>query len=277
MPVLRSVFFLSDRTGITAETLGHSLLTQFDGIEWKKHYAAFLDNSAKIQDVVDRINTAAEQEEQPPLVFSTLLDPAVLVSIRQANCYLLDFFESCLGVLETALQQPPARVPGRTHILGQDASYFRRIAAIQYALNSDDGNNSKVLADADVILVGVSRSGKTPTCVYLALQYGVLAANYPFTPEDMEDRVRLPTLLQPLREKLFGLTLSASRLQMIRAERYPGSHYASFVECQRELQWQNELFQQFAIPAIDTTGISIEEISASIIDRMQLKRRLYGT
>lgn len=272
----RSVFFLSDRTGITAETLGHSLLTQFDGIEWKKHYASFLDSAAKVQDIIDRINTVAEQEGRPPLVFSTLLDPAVLVSIRQANCYLLDFFESCLGVLETALQQPPVRIPGRSHILDQDASYFRRIAAIQYALNSDDGNNSRALADADVILVGVSRSGKTPTCVYLALQYGVLAANYPFTPEDMEV-MRLPSLLQPLREKLFGLTLSPSRLQAIRTERYPGSHYASFVACKRELQWQDELYRQLDIPSIDTTGVSIEEISASVIDRMQLERRLYGT
>lgn len=272
----RSVFFLSDRTGITAETLGHSLLTQFDGIEWKKHYASFLDSAAKVQEIIDRINTIAKQEGQPPLVFSTLLDPVILVSVRQADCYLIDFFESCLGVLEAALQQSPVRIPGRSHILGQDASYFRRIAAIQYALNSDDGSNSKVLADADVILVGVSRSGKTPTCVYLALQYGVLAANYPFTPEDM-GAMRLPSLLQPLREKLFGLTLSASRLQAVRVERYPGSHYASFVECQRELQWQNELYRQFNIPFIDTTGVSIEEISASIINRLRLERRLYGT
>ncbi|MXS85256.1 kinase/pyrophosphorylase [Nitrosomonas sp. HPC101] len=272
----RSVFFLSDRTGITAETLGHSLLTQFDGIEWKRHYASFLDSAAKVQEIIDRINAVAQQEGQPPLIFSTLLDPAILASVRQADCYLLDFFESCLGILETALQQSPVRVPGRSHILGQDTSYFRRIAAIQYALNSDDGSNSRILADADVILVGVSRSGKTPVCVYLALQYGVLAANYPFTTEDM-GAVRLPALLQPLREKLFGLTLNASRLQAVRAERYPGSHYASFIECQRELEWQNELYRQFGVPSIDTTGISIEEISASIINRMRLERRLYGT
>lgn len=272
----RSVFFLSDRTGITAETLGHSLLTQFDGIEWKRHYVSFLDSAAKVQEIIDRINAVAQQEGQPPLIFSTLLDPAILASVRQADCYLLDFFESCLGILETALQQSPVRVPGRSHILGQDTSYFRRIAAIQYALNSDDGSNSRILADADVILVGVSRSGKTPVCVYLALQYGVLAANYPFTTEDM-GAVRLPALLQPLREKLFGLTLNASRLQAVRAERYPGSHYASFIECQRELEWQNELYRQFGVPSIDTTGISIEEISASIINRMRLERRLYGT
>ncbi|MCC6916080.1 pyruvate, water dikinase regulatory protein [Nitrosomonas sp.] len=272
----RSVFFLSDRTGITAETLGHSLLTQFDGIEWKKRYAAFMDSAAKVQVIVEQINAAAEQEGKPPLVFSTLLDPVVLASVRRANCVLFDFFEICLGPLEAALQQPPVRTPGRSHVLRQDASYFRRIAAIQYALNSDDGANTRLLSDADVILVGVSRTGKTPVCVYLALQYGVLAANYPFTPEDM-GVMQLPPLLQPMQKKLFGLTLSPARLQTIREERYPGSHYASFAECQRELQWQNELYRQCDIPSIDTTSVSIEEISASIIDRAHLERRQYGT
>jgi regulator of PEP synthase PpsR (kinase-PPPase family) len=271
----RSVFFLSDRTGITAETLGHSLLTQFDGIEWKKHYVSFLNSTAKVQSVIEQINTIAEQERQRPLVFSTLLDPTSLTSIRQANCYLFDFFETYLGALETTLQQPSVRVPGRSHGLRQDVSYFQRIAAIQYALNSDDGINAKALADADVVLVGVSRTGKTPVCVYLALQYGVLAANYPFTPEDMH-AICLPPLLQPLREKLFGLTLGVERLQAIREERYPGSRYASLAECQRELQWQNELYRQFDIPHIDTSDISIEEISASILDHTHLERRSHG-
>lgn len=272
----RSVFFLSDRTGITAETLGHSLLTQFDGIEWRKHYASFLDSPDKAQDVVERINTAAQQDGQPPLVISTLLDPLTLAEIRKADCFLLDFFETCLGTLETALQQPPVRIPGRTHGLRQDASYFRRIAAIQYALNSDDGTNARLLADADVILVGVSRTGKTPVCVYLALQYGVLAANYPFTPEDMA-RPDLPELLQPLQQKLFGLTLRPERLQSIREERYPGSRYASLAQCQHELQWQESLYQQYNIPHIDTTGISIEEISAYILDHAHLERHRHGT
>lgn len=272
----RSVFFLSDRTGITAETLGHSLLTQFDGIEWKKHYVSFLNDTAKVQTVIEQINMTAEQERQRPLVFSTLLDPVILAAIHQANCHLFDFFETYLGALETTLQQPSARVPGRSHGLRQDVSYFQRIAAIQYALNSDDGVNAKALADAEVVLVGVSRTGKTPVCVYLALQYGVRAANYPFTPEDM-GTVRLPPLLQPLHKKLFGLTLSIERLQAIREERYPGSRYASFAECQRELQWQNTLYRQYNIPCIDTTGISIEEISASILDHTRLDRRLHGT
>jgi [pyruvate, water dikinase]-phosphate phosphotransferase / [pyruvate, water dikinase] kinase len=271
----RSVFFLSDRTGITAETLGHSLLTQFDGLEWKKHYVSFLNSTAKVQDIVGRINAAAGEEGHRPIVFSTLLDPTILAAIHKADCHLFDFFETYLGALETILQQPSVRVPGRSHGLRQDVSYFRRIAAIQYALNNDDGVNAKMLADADVILVGVSRSGKTPVCVYLALQYGVLAANYPFTPEDMSTS-RLPPPLKLLRNKLFGLTLSAERLQAIREERYPGSRYASLAECQHELEWQNELYKQFNIPFIDTSGISIEEISASILDHTGLERRLYG-
>lgn len=271
----RSVFFLSDRTGITAETLGHSLLTQFDGIEWKKHHISFLNSTNKAQTVVESINTVAAQEGHRPLVFSTLLDPAILSVVRQADCHFFDFFETYLGALEAILQQPSARVPGRSHGLRQEVSYFRRIAAIQYALNSDDGVNTKALADADVILVGVSRSGKTPVCVYLALQYGVMAANYPFTPEDMRS-ARLPPSLQSLRNKLFGLTLSAERLHAIREERYPGSRYASLPECQRELEWQNQLYRQFDIPFIDTSGISIEEISASILDHTDLERRLYG-
>jgi [pyruvate, water dikinase]-phosphate phosphotransferase / [pyruvate, water dikinase] kinase len=271
----RSVFFLSDRTGITAETLGHSLLTQFDGLEWKKHYVSFLNSTAKVQDIVGRINAAAGEEGHRPIVFSTLLDPTILAAIHKADCHLFDFFETYLGTLETILQQPSVRVPGRSHGLRQDVSYFRRIAAIQYALNNDDGVNARMLADADVILVGVSRSGKTPVCVYLALQYGVLAANYPFTPEDMSAS-RLPPPLKSLRNKLFGLTLSVERLQAIREERYPGSRYASLVECQHELEWQNELYKQFNIPFIDTSGISIEEISASILDHAGLERRLYG-
>lgn len=272
----RSVFFLSDRTGITAETLGHSLITQFDGIEWKKHYVSFLNSAVKAQAIVDRVNAIAAAEGQRPLVFSTLLDPAILAAVHKADCHLFDFFETYLGALESILQQPSARVPGRSHGLRQDVSYFQRIAAIRYALNSDDGVNAKMLADADVILVGVSRSGKTPVCVYLALQYGVLAANYPFTPEDMRASC-LPPPLKPLQKKLFGLTLSAERLQAIRAERYPGSRYASLAECQQEIQWQNELYAQFSIPFIDTSGISIEEISASILDHTGLERRLHGT
>jgi len=268
---MRSVFFLSDRTGITAETLGHSLLSQFDGFEWRKHHVSFLNTPAKVAALSERIRQAAVEEGQPPLVFSTLLDPGILAAVRQLNCHLFDFFEAHLGTLESILQRPSARIPGRSHGLGRDVSYFQRIAAIQFALAHDDGISGQ-LSDADIIVVGISRCGKTPVCVYLALQYGIRAANYPFTPEDMTTKT-LPPLLEPLQAKLFGLTLNAERLHTIREERYPGSRYASLEQCQQEINWQNALYRRFAMPYIDSSSMSIEEISAVILDQTKLVRR----
>ena len=271
----RTVFFLSDRTGITAETLGHSLLTQFDGIQWVKVNIPFLDKMDKIKVAVDQINRVAVQEGFRPLVFSTLLKPEILEQIRQANCRVYDFFEMFIGSIEQEINQPFARIAGRSHGLQQHMAYFKRINAINYVLAHDDGVNPKNFAEADIILIGVSRTGKTPTCLYLAMQYGIAAANYPLTEEDMS-LIRLPKLLESVQNKLFGLTLSATQLHLIRQERRPNSEYASLAQCQREIQWQQSLFKQVGIPYLDTTSISIEEISAIILDRSGLKRQLYG-
>lgn len=271
----RTVFFLSDRTGITAETLGHSLLTQFDGIQWVKVNIPFLDKMDKIKVAVDQINRVAVQEGFRPLVFSTLLKPEILEQIRQANCRVYDFFEMFIGSIEQEINQPFARIAGRSHGLQQHMAYFKRINAINYVLAHDDGVNPKNFAEADIILIGVSRTGKTPTCLYLAMQYGIAAANYPLTEEDMS-LIRLPKLLESVQNKLFGLTLSVTQLHLIRQERRPNSEYASLPQCQREIQWQHSLFKQVGIPYLDTTSISIEEISAIILDRSGLKRQLYG-
>lgn len=271
----RTVFFLSDRTGITAETLGHSLLTQFDGIQWVKVNIPFLDKMDKIKVAVDQINRVAVQEGFRPLVFSTLLKPEILEQIRQANCRVYDFFEMFIDSIEQEINQPFARIAGRSHGLQQHMAYFKRINAINYVLAHDDGVNPKNFAEADIILIGVSRTGKTPTCLYLAMQYGIAAANYPLTEEDMS-LIRLPKLLESVQNKLFGLTLSATQLHLIRQERRPNSEYASLAQCQREIQWQQSLFKQVGIPYLDTTSISIEEISAIILDRSGLKRQLYG-
>ncbi|PTQ98369.1 hypothetical protein C8R30_11082 [Nitrosomonas nitrosa] len=271
----RTVFYVSDRTGITAETLGHSLLTQFDGIEWEKINVPFLDDIAKAHRLVERINHAAKLDGYRPLVFSTLLKPDILEVIRQANCRVYDFFETFISSIEEELHQPFARIAGRSHGLQYHLKYFKRIAAINYVLAHDDGVNPKNFTEADIILVGVSRTGKTPTCLYLALQYGIAAANYPLTQDDMP-KMQLPKILEPIKDKLFGLTLSASQLHLIRQERRPNSQYAALTQCQREIQWQESLFQLFDIPYLDTTNISIEEISATILDRRGLKRQLYG-
>lgn len=271
----RTVFFLSDRTGITAETLGHSLLTQFDGIEWVKVNIPFLDEIDKIKGAIDQINRVAESEGFRPLVFSTLLKPEILEKIRQANCRVYDFFEMFIGPIEQELNQPFARIAGRSHGLQQHMAYFKRINAINYVLAHDDGVNPKNFAQADIILIGVSRTGKTPTCLYLAMQYGIAAANYPLTQEDM-GLMQLPKILEPVQNKLFGLTLSATQLHLIRQERRPNSEYASLAQCQREIQWQQSLFKLVGIPYLDTTAISIEEISTIILNKCGLKRQLYG-
>lgn len=271
----RTVFYLSDRTGITAETLGHSLLTQFDGIKWETINVPFLDDIENAQAVLAQINHAAERDGYRPLVFSTLLKPEILEVIKQANCRLFDFFETFVRSIEEELHQPFARMAGRSHGLQHHLSYFKRIAAINYVLAHDDGVNPKNFTEADIILTGVSRSGKTPTCLYLGLQYGIAAANYPLTEEDMPSQ-QLPKVLENVRSKLFGLTLSAAQLHFIRQERRPNSQYASLAQCQREIQWQESLFHSFNIPYLDTTRISIEEISATILNRCGLKRQLYG-
>lgn len=271
----RTVFYLSDRTGITAETLGHSLLTQFDGVEWETVSVPFLDNDRKAKDVAVQINRAAERDGWRPLVFSTLQQPEILAIVKQANGRVYDFFETFTRPVEEELRQSSARKAGRSHGLQHHPSYFKRIDAINYVMAHDDGVNPKHFAQADIILVGVSRSGKTPTCLYLGLQYGIAAANYPLTPEDMNVQ-QLPKVVEPVKHKLFGLTLAPAQLHLIRQQRRPDSEYASLAQCQREIHWQESLFHQFNISYLDTTRISIEEISAIILNRCGLKRQLYG-
>lgn len=272
----RTVYFLSDRTGITAETLGHSLLTQFDGINWRRSSIPFLDSVEKAAEAAERINQAALREGQRPLVFSTLVNEDVREVIRQANCVFYDFFGTFIDSMEKELNQHSAHAVGRSYDMrANTSSYFDRMEAINYTLHNDDGVSAKNFSKADIILVGVSRSGKTPTCLYLALHYGISAANYPLTEEDM-DSMKLPKILEPFKDKLFGLTLNAQQLHRIRQERRPNSPYASLRQCQQELQWQESLYRMYNIPYLDSSNVSIEEISAAIMSRSGLKRALYG-
>lgn len=273
----RAVFFLSDRTGITAETLGHSLLTQFDGIEWKRNSIPFLDSREKALAAVEQINQSWKEDGRRPLVFSTLVEEPLRNIIEQAHCVFFDFFGSFIDTMERELKQRSAHAVGRSYGLRSQnkSSYFERMEAINYTLNNDDGVTTKNFAKADIILLGVSRSGKTPTCLYLALQYGVSAANYPLTEEDM-DSMRIPKILEPFKDKLFGLTLNAEQLHRIRQERRPNSPYASRSQCQQEIQWQESVYRLSGVPYIDTSTISIEEISVQILNRSGLNRTLYG-
>jgi hypothetical protein len=270
----RTVFFISDGTGITAETLGHSLLTQFEGINFTQVVMPFIDSVEKAEACLPRIAQAFASDAVRPIVIATLIDSAVRETLRRSDALLLDFFETFLVPLEREFEASSTRAVGRSHGATNSSDYLRRIEAINYTLAHDDGVSNRDLGDAEVILVGVSRSGKTPTCLYMALQFGIKAANYPLIPEDFE-RGTLPSALEPHMKKLYGLTIGAERLARIRNERRPDSKYASLENCRYEIEQAERLMHRHGIASINSTSKSIEEIATKILQDVKLERHAY--
>jgi hypothetical protein len=252
--------------------MGHSLLTQFDGLEFRPITLPFVSDVAKAQDVVAKINRASAESGVKPIIFATLVQDEVREAVKQADALFLDFFEAFLGPMEQELATRSTHRAGRAHGIADQQVYEARINATNFALANDDGSG-RDYAHSDVILVGVSRSGKTPTCLYLALQYGVCAANYPLTEDDLESG-RLPAILLPYRHKLYGLTIDPLRLQQIRNERRPGSRYSSAQQVQYELRAAEALFQRNGLAYLNTTECSIEEIASRILDSTGIERRV---
>lgn len=273
-PIERTVFFVSDGTGITAETLGHSVMTQFDTLRYRQQRVPFIDSVEKAREAVLRIREAAARDGQRPIVFSTLVDPVVNAELHAADAMLLDLFQSFVEPLEHELGLKSSHSIGRSHNITDSEDYKERIESINFTLAHDDGQSAKGLALADVILVGVSRSGKTPTSLFLAMQYGVKAANYPLIPEDFE-RDALPGALLPHRHKLFGLSIAPERLAEVRHERRPNSRYASIENCRYEVAAAERLMRREGIRWLSSTAKSIEEIAATIMHEVRLERRAF--
>lgn len=269
----RTVFFLSDQTGVTAETLGHSLLTQFDGQEFRQVTLPFIDSHDKALEAVQTINAAADDSAVKPIVFSTLVQDELRAVVRQANGLHLDIFDVFLEPLEKEFQQKSTHTAGRAHGMSDIESYMKRIEATNFALANDDGGVTRNYDMADVILIGVSRSGKTPTCLYLALQYGVYAANFPLTDEEF-DNGALPDFLLKQKKRLFGLTIAPTRLQQIRKERRALGKYSSAQQVRYELREAQKIFNKYGIPNVDTTEFSIEEIASRILNNTGVERRV---
>ncbi|MET0680255.1 MAG: pyruvate, water dikinase regulatory protein [Burkholderiales bacterium] len=268
------VFFVSDGTGITAEALGHSLLTQFEGIEFQQIVEPFVDSVDKARECVDRIAAAKARSGTRPIVFCTLVDDDIRGTVRAADALVLDFFEGFLNPLEAELGTRSSHTVGRSHGLANNREYQRRIEAINFALAHDDGLGNSELGKADVILVGVSRSGKTPTCLYMALQLGIKAANYPLTPDDF-DRGTLPGAVEPHLKIVYGLTIAPERLAEIRNERRPDSRYARLENCRYEVDQAEKLMRRHGIRWLNSTTRSIEEIATKIMQDVRLERRVY--
>jgi len=271
----RTVFFISDRTGITAEMLGNSLLTQFEDIQFHRVTIPFVDSPERVQEALKQVNAHAAEAPARPIVVSSIVDEAMSETVRrEANALTLDLFQVFIQPLEAELGAKSSHTAGRTHGIANSHEYFARMEAINFTQAHDDGAATRDLAKAQVILVGVSRCGKTPTSLYLALQFGIRAANFPLTPDDFADR-KLPASVLPHRDRLFGLTILPERLHEIREERRPRSKYASLDNCRFEVREAEHLMQSERIAMLDASSKSIEEIATTVLHRARLTRHVY--
>lgn len=269
----RTAFFLSDRTGITVEMLGHSLLSQFENVPFDETTLPYLDTEEKAAAVVRKINERAGVDGLRPLVFSTFVNPQIRLVLDSADALHLDCFSVFIAPIEAELGIRSSQTVGLSHRVGEPLDHGRRIEAIKFALEHDDGLSQRNWHQADITLVGVSRTGKTPTCLYLALQYGIYAANYPLIPEDFNRT--LPVQFKKLQGKLFGFTIDPVRLHRIRSERKPDSEYASLKNCQYEVCQAETLMRREGIPYLDATSKSIEELATAVLHQAKLERKIY--
>ncbi|MCF0254161.1 MAG: kinase/pyrophosphorylase [Duodenibacillus sp.] len=271
----RLVLIVSDGTAITAETLAHSVMTQFPGLEFQQQRIPFVDTEEKAHLVAERIQRQYEATGVKPIVFSTFVNPSLSRAFIMASesCFHCELFRTFIGPLERELGMRSNHTVGATHKIRNADRYNQRIAAIDYTLTHDDGQTNRGLDQAQVIIVGVSRAGKTPTSLFLAMQFGIRVANYPLIPEDFE-RGELPEVLHGLEHKLFGLSIDPARLSEIRNERRPGSHYASLENCREETAAAEDLMRQHGVNWLSSTSKSIEEIAATIINLLGLEKQV---
>ena len=273
-PHTRTAFYISDGTGITAETFGNAILAQFD-VRPRHVRLPFIDTEDKAHQVVRQVNHTAELEGSKPIVFTTLVNPSVLAIIEQGcKGMLLDMFGTFIRPLEAELGVTSHHRVGRFSDISMSKEYSDRIEAINFSLDHDDGQSHRDLEGADVILVGVSRSGKTPPSLYLAMQHGLKVANYPLIPEDFERR-QLPPALAAHRKKIFGLTIDPQRLAEIRNERRPGSKYADLANCRYEISEAEAMMRRSGIRWLSSTTKSIEEIATTILQEVRPERLAY--
>lgn len=267
----RQVFFVSNGTAITAETLGHSLLGQFPSQSFRTKTIPFINTEEKALAVRDEINQGINQLKELPIVIATMADPVLKKIVGESKALILDPFSDFLPRLEKILDVQSSNQGGVSHRISNPSLYESRIDAIDFSLIHDDGGKTRNYNESDIILIGVSRTGKTPSCLYLALQFGLKAANYPITEEDM-DTDNLPVPIKPFKDRLYGLTTDAHRLVNIRQERRPNSRYSSIEQCRFELRAAEEMYHRHNIRYLNTTTMSVEEIAARIVQDTGLHR-----
>ena len=270
---IRTAFFISDGTAITAETLGRSILSQFHQVPFETRVIPYVDDMVLAEEAVEQINLAYQKDGVLPLVFDTIVNDEIREKINSAQACNLDMYEGIIGRIADEIGIEPDAHSGHAHDDVDSETYKSRIDAVHFALDNDDGARTRHYDMADIILIGVSRSGKTPTSLYLALQFGIRAANYPLTEDDLYDN-QLPKSLRPHREKLFGLVIDTDRLVKIRNERRAGSRYSSYKQCEEEQRAIQAIYMTQGIPNLNVSEMSVEEIATRILQITGLKRRI---
>ena len=266
------VFFLSDSTGISAETMGNALLIQFPDLRFERTVYPFISSVEEARRVVSLLDKALDESARTPLVFTTAARDEVRLELGRTRCPVIDFFDLHMQRVESILDTKGVRLAARLHGVGDVQRYNSRMQAVEYTIEHDDGQSVRGLEKADVVLVAPSRCGKTPTSMYLALTHGLFVANYPIVEEDL-DSSELPRPVRHLSEKCFGLTTTPARLSAVRQERRPGSQYASLEQCTFELRRTESIYKQHALPVVDSSTKSVEEISTIILQSLKTKRR----
>ena len=263
------VFFLSDSTGITAETMGNALLIQFPDLRFERRLIPIISTIDEARRVVKVLDTAAAGPVTP-LAFSTAAVEEVRHELSHTKCPLIDFFDLHMERVESILGTKGIRVAARLHGMGDVKRYNARMAAVEYAIEHDDGQSMRALDKADVILIAPSRCGKTPTTMYLALQHGIFVANYPLVDEDFET-AELPRPVRGLRDRCFGMLTTPARLSQVRHERRPNSRYASLEQCTYELRQAEAMYRNHRLPVINSSTKSVEEMSTVILQTLNHK------
>lgn len=269
----RTAFIVSDRTGLTAEAMAHSLLSQFPSIDFQIETFTFVDDKAKTADLINRCQRIREKYGIGPMVFLTMVNDALRKQFADAHIEVFDLFQTFIGPMEERLGVKSSHTIGQSHGVHDETAYTSRIAAVHFALQTDDGMDSDYYRQADLIIVGVSRCGKTPTSLYMSLHYGLYVSNYPLTDHELEFK-RLPDALKMYKDKLFGLTIDPFRLLQIRQQRYQGSTYSDASTCMREIAQAESIFRSEGMPYLNTTKMSVEEIGAMIVNRTKQVKRL---
>jgi regulator of PEP synthase PpsR (kinase-PPPase family) len=266
---VRAAYFVSDSTGITAETLGSALLANFPAVSFQRHRIPFVDTVEGARNVVDDIQGSIRAGALP-IVFATVKSADILSELVASGAVVIDLLGGHLREVEAALGSTASEQLGQYHGVGDIERYFARMRAVEYAIEHDDGQSMRALDIADVIIIAPSRCGKTPTTMYLALQYGLLVANYPLTDDDFPSD-GLPSTVAKYAERCFGLTTTPLRLSQVRHERRPSSTYSSLAQCTLELRRAEDLYRRNRVPFLNSSTKSVEEMSAVIMQSMRLR------